>query len=67
MGIAYCELMSGFVQSMSEKLKSPSIITLDIGEGMDRISAGRLLIITLKASAGHDNNNKSWFVDPEYE
>ena len=65
--------MSGFVQFMSEKLKSPSIITLDIGEGMDRISAGRLLIISLKASAGHEgggvheNNNKSWFVDPEYE
>ena len=47
-GIAYCELMSGFVQFKSEKLKSPCIITLDIGEGMDRISAGRLLIITLK-------------------
>ena len=39
---------------MSEKLKSPSIITLDIGEGMDRISAGRLLIISLKSSAGHE-------------
>ena len=31
---------------------SPSII-INIGEGMDRISAGRLLIISLKASAGH--------------
>ena len=39
---------------MSEKLKPPSIITLDIVEGMDRISAGRLLIISRKASAGHE-------------
>ena len=46
--------MSGFVLFISEKLKSPSIITLDIGEGMDRISAVCLLIISMKASAGHE-------------
>ena len=55
----YCELMSGFVQFMSEKLKSPSIIIFDIGEGMDRISAGRLLIISLKASAGHEGGGRT--------
>ena len=38
-GIAYGQLKSGFVQSMSGKLKSPSIIMLGKGEGMDRISA----------------------------
>ena len=54
---------------MSGKLKSPSIIILGKGEGMDIISAWLLLIISLKASsehegggALHDNNNKSWLV-----